>query len=43
MPLKPGDKAPDFTLLDQNGETFSREQSLKEKRVWHLICSYPAT
>jgi len=23
MPLKPGGKAPDFTLLDQNGEPFS--------------------
>ena len=37
MPLKPGDKAPDFTLLDQHGQPFSLKQSLKEKKVWHLI------
>jgi peroxiredoxin len=41
MPLKPGDKAPDFTLLDQNGEKFSLKKSLKEKKVWHLIYFYP--
>jgi peroxiredoxin Q/BCP len=41
MPLKPGDKAPDFTLLDQHGEEFSLKQSLKEKKVWHLIYFYP--
>ena len=41
MPLKPGDKAPDFTLLDQNGEKFSLKQSLKERKVWHLIYFYP--
>jgi peroxiredoxin Q/BCP len=41
MPLKPGDKAPDFTLLDQNGEKFSLKQSLKEKKVSHLIYFYP--
>jgi peroxiredoxin Q/BCP len=41
MSLKPGDKAPDFTLLDQNGEKFSLKQSLKEKKVWHLIYFYP--
>ena len=40
-PLKPGDKAPDFTLLDQNGETLSLKQSLKEKKTWHLIYFYP--
>jgi peroxiredoxin Q/BCP len=39
--LKPGDKAPDFTLLDQHGETFSLKQSLKERKVWHLIYFYP--
>jgi cytochrome oxidase Cu insertion factor (SCO1/SenC/PrrC family) len=27
--LKPGDKAPDFTLLDQNGEPFTLSKSLK--------------
>lgn len=41
MPLKPGDKAPDFTLLDQHGQPFSLKQSLKEKKVWHLIYFYP--
>ena len=41
MPLMPGDKAPDFTLLDQNGEKFSLKQSLKEKKVPHLIYFYP--
>ena len=41
MPLKPGDKAPDFTLLDQHGEQFSLKKSLREKKVWHLIYFYP--
>ena len=41
MPLKPGDKAPDFTLLDQNGEPFSLSKSLKARKVWHLIYFYP--
>ena len=41
MPLKPGDEAPDFTLLDQHGEPFSLEKSLKERKVWHLIYFYP--
>jgi thioredoxin-dependent peroxiredoxin len=41
MPLKPGDKAPDFTLLDQHGQPFSLKKSLKERKVWHLIYFYP--
>ena len=41
MPLKPGDKAPDFTLPDQNGEPFSLSKSLKANKVWHLIYFYP--
>ena len=41
MPLKPGDKAPDFTLLDQNGESFTLSASLKQRKVWHLIYFYP--
>jgi thioredoxin-dependent peroxiredoxin len=41
MPLKPGDKAPDFTLLDQHGQSFSLKKSLKERKVWHLIYFYP--
>lgn len=39
--LKPGDKAPDFTPLDQDGEPFTLSESLKDK-VWHLIYFYPA-
>jgi peroxiredoxin len=38
--LKPGDKAPDFTLLDQNGNPFKLSQSLR-REVWHLIYFYP--
>ena len=41
MPLKPGDKAPDFTLLDENGEKLSLKKSLKEKKAWHLLYFYP--
>jgi thioredoxin-dependent peroxiredoxin len=41
MPLKPGDKAPDFTLLDQSGEPFSLSKSLKARKGWHLIYFYP--
>ena len=39
--LKPGDKAPDFTLVDQHGEPFSLNKSLKARKVWHLIYFYP--
>ena len=41
MSLKLGDKAPDFTLLDQNGEPFSLKKSLKERKARHLIYFYP--
>jgi peroxiredoxin Q/BCP len=41
MPLKPGDKAPDFTLLDQNGEPFKLSKSIKDRKVRHLIYFYP--
>lgn len=41
MPLEPGDRAPDFTLLDQNGEKFTLSKSIKQKKVWHLIYFYP--
>jgi thioredoxin-dependent peroxiredoxin len=41
MPLKPGDKAPDFTLLDQHGEPFSLSKSRKQRKVWHFIYFYP--
>jgi peroxiredoxin len=40
--LKVGDKAPDFTLLDQNGEPFTLSESLRRK-VWHLIYFYPGS
>ena len=41
MPLKPGDKAPDFTLLDQHGEPFTLTKSLKQRKAWHLVYFYP--
>jgi thioredoxin-dependent peroxiredoxin len=41
MPLEPGDKAPDFTLLDQEGNPFTLSKSLKERRVRHFIYFYP--
>ena len=41
MPLKPGDKAPDFTLLDQHGEPFTLSKSLKQRKCRHLIYFYP--
>src|SRR5215216_6145178 len=41
MVLQPGDKAPDFTLLDQQGKPFTLSKSLKQRKVWHLIYFYP--
>ena len=41
MPLTPGDKAPDFNLLDQHGEPFSLSKSLKARKASHLIYFYP--
>jgi len=41
MPLEPGDKAPDFTLLDQEGNPFTLSKSLKERKVWHFLFFYP--
>ena len=41
MPLMPGDKARDFTLLDQNGEPFKLSKSIKDRKVRHLIYFYP--
>jgi thioredoxin-dependent peroxiredoxin len=38
MPLKPGDKAPDFTLTDQNGEDL-KLSSLQGRQV--LVYFYP--
>src|SRR5918999_3246454 len=42
MPLEPGDKAPDFTLLDQNGQPFTLSKSLEQRKVWNVIYFYPA-
>jgi thioredoxin-dependent peroxiredoxin len=41
MPLKPGDKAPDFTLLDQHGQPFALKKSLKQRKASHLLFFYP--
>ncbi|MCA1694311.1 MAG: thioredoxin-dependent thiol peroxidase [Actinobacteria bacterium] len=41
MSLTPGDKAPDFTLLDQHGEPFALSKSLKQGKSPHLIYFYP--
>lgn len=41
MPLKPGDKAPDFTLLDQDGNPFTLSKHVKERKVRTLIYFYP--
>ncbi|MDP9403836.1 MAG: thioredoxin-dependent thiol peroxidase [Actinomycetota bacterium] len=39
--LNPGDKAPDFTLLDQHGQPFTLSKSLKQRKVRHLVYFYP--
>ena len=39
--LEPGDKAPDFTLLDQHGERFTLSKSLKQRKARHVIYFYP--
>ena len=39
--LKPGDKAPDFTLLDQEGNKFTLSDSLKRRKVRHFLYFYP--
>src|SRR5256885_15243914 len=41
MALNPGDKAPDFTLLDQRGDPLSLAKSVKQRKAWHLIYFYP--
>ena len=40
--LKPGDKAPDFTLLDQHGQPFSLSKSIKQQKVKALDLLLPA-
>ena len=39
--LKPGDKAPDLTLLDQSGNPFTLSKSIKARKVRHLVYFYP--
>jgi peroxiredoxin Q/BCP len=39
--LKQGDKAPDFTLLDQDGEPFHLAESIERRKAKHLIYFYP--
>lgn len=41
MPLEPGDRAPDVTLLDQHGQPFSLTASLEERKVAHVLFFYP--
>ena len=41
MPLKPGDKAPDFTLIDQEGDPFTLSESLRQRKAPHLVYFYP--
>jgi len=41
MPLEPGDRAPDFTLLDQHGQPFALSKSLKQRKAPHLVYFYP--
>jgi peroxiredoxin Q/BCP len=40
-PLKPGDKAPDFSLLDQHGETVKLSKLLEERKSKALVYFYP--
>ena len=39
--LKQGDKAPDFTLLDQDGEPFHLAESIERGKGWTLVYFYP--
>jgi peroxiredoxin Q/BCP len=39
--LNPGDKAPDFTLLDQHGSKFRLSESIKRTKAPHLVYFYP--
>jgi peroxiredoxin len=43
--LKPGDKAPDFTLVDQNGVRSSLSKSVKERKALRsfYFCPYTLT
>jgi thioredoxin-dependent peroxiredoxin len=39
--LSPGEQAPDFSLLDQNGKVFGLAESLKATKSMHVIYFYP--
>ena len=39
--LDTGDRAPDFTLADQDGKTFHLAESLKKRKSAHLVYFYP--
>jgi thioredoxin-dependent peroxiredoxin len=39
--LRPGDKAPDFTLPDQDGHQFHLAESLQRRKSMHLVYFYP--
>ena len=41
MPIKSGDRAPDVSLLDQDGEPFSLADSLARTGASHLVFFYP--
>jgi peroxiredoxin Q/BCP len=41
MPLNVGDQAHDFTLSDQDGNTFTLSEALKENPVWRVVYFYP--
>ncbi len=41
MALEPGDEAPDFTLLDQEGNPFTLSTSLVERKARHFVYFYP--
>lgn len=39
--LGSGDNAPDFTLVDQHGESFTLSKSIEQRKAPHLIFFYP--
>lgn len=41
MPLEPGDKAPDFTLVDQHGQLVTLSKLLRERKAKALVYFYP--
>jgi len=43
MPSKPGDKAPDFTILDQRGQPFTLSKSPQQRKARQPVFFYPGT